>query len=257
MTKRKLIDMLILIFAYLFCSAFPWSLFINDELGVWLVPAFQLIMQSIFLIFWVFFIKKSSLKLAKAKTNLKNYLFMIPLFFVFASNFLYAAFVPGDFVGTPANIDWSFALKIVLAFAIVANEEVVFRYLLLGNLDLVKKPIWKIVIGAAVFGLCHISQFLSTFNPADLIAVAYTFGFGLALGFIYVYGGAPCSCICLHLLFNIVNGLVFDCLFVVSDYLTFVLVNCGVALVYTIYLAIVYFVRLRKVEVYNVQGELL
>lgn len=254
MTKRKLIDMLILIFAYLFCSSFPWSLFIQDDLAYWLVPSFQIIMQIVFLIFWIFFLKKSTLVLVKIKANIKNLLFLSPVLLVFASNYLYAAFVPGDFA---PNFDWTFGLKIMLTFGIVVNEEMLFRYVLIGNLDLIKKPIWKIVIGAAVFGLCHISQFLSTFNPADLITILYTFGLGLVLCFLYVYCGAPCTCILLHLLFNVVNGVVFDSLFNVSQYLTFILVNCGISAVYAIYIAIIYFVRLRKWEVYNVRGEIL
>ena len=254
MTKKKTIDMLILIFAYLFCSSIPWNLFISGELAYWLIPAFQLVMQLIYIVFWVFFIKKSSLDLVKIKANIKNLLLLSPVVFVFASNFLYAAFVPEDF---SPHLDWTFALKIVLSFAVVVNEEVLFRYLLIGNLDLVKKPIWKIFVGAAIFGLCHISSFLSTFNPADLVVVLYTFGFGLILCFLYVYACAPCTCICLHLLFNIVDGVVFDGLFYVSNYLTFILVNVLIGLVYALYIAIIYFVRLRKTTVYNVRGEAL
>lgn len=254
MTKRKLIDMLILILAYLFCSSFPWSLFIEGDLAYWLIPSFQIIMQAIFLFFWIFFIRKSSLQSVKIKANIKNLLLLSPVLVIFASNFLYGAFVPGDFA---PHLDWTFALKVVLNFGIVVNEEMIFRYMLIGNMDLIKKPIWKIVIGAAIFGLCHISQFLSTFNPADLIVILYTFGLGLVLCFLYVYCGAPCTCICLHLLFNLVNGIIFEGLFNVSQYLTLILVSCGVGLFYAIYIAIIYFVRLRKCEVYNVRGELL
>ncbi len=250
--QRKLIDLCIVLFAYLFLSSIPFGLFIKGEYAEWLIPVLQIMMQIIFLAFWVFFIPKSNLKVVKIRTNLKNYIAIIPVFLVCGSNFLYGAFKPQDFHST---FTWIFAIQVVLTFITVANEEYLFRLVLIGNLDPIKKPIWKIIVAAGIFAICHIGAFLNTFNPVDLINVAYTFGIGLVLGLLYVYGGAPCTCICLHLLFNLVNGLVFRYSFVVSYFATYILVNCILALVFGIYLLIVYLVRFRKCKVYNVRGE--
>ena len=250
--QRKLIDLGIILFAYLFFASIPFGLFIKGEYAEWLIPILQIMMQILFLAFWIFFVPRSSLKVVKIRTNLKNYVVMIPAFLICGSNFLYAAFRPGDY---QPHFSWIFAIQVVLTFITVANEEYLFRLVLIGNLDPIKKPIWKIVVAAAIFGICHIGAFLNSFNPVDLINVAYTFGLGLILGLIYVYGGAPCTCICLHLLFNIVNGLVFGYAFVVSDFTTYILVNTGLALFFGIYLLIIYLVRFRKCVVYNVRGD--
>lgn len=252
MNKKKTIDLLIMIFGYLLCASFPFGLFIKGEIASWLIPVLEIGMQVVYIIFWILFLPKSSLKLCKIKTNLKNYLLILPVVLVFGSNLIYGAIHPEDCVN---KIEFSFMLKILLTAIVVTNEEFLFRYILCGNLDKIEKPIWKIILSAGIFGICHIGPFLNTFNPADLLPVAYTFGLGLALGTLYVYGGAPCTCICLHLLFNIVNGVIFESLFVVSDYLTYILVNCGIALFFAIYLLIIYFVRLRNVFVYNVRDE--
>lgn len=250
--QRKLIDLCIIIFAYLFCASFPFGLFIKGENAEWVIPLLQIMMQIIFLAFWVFFIPRSNLKVIKIRTNLKNYCAIIPSFLVCGSNFIYAAFKPADF---HPHFSWIFAIQVILTFLTVANEEYLFRLVLIGNLDPIKKPIAKIFVASGIFGLCHIGGFLSTFNPVELINVAYTFGIGLVLGLIYVYGGAPCTCICLHLLFNIVNGLVFSSAFIVSDFTTYILVNLIVACVFGIYLLTIYLLRLRKCIVYNVQGD--
>ena len=250
--KRKLIDIGIILFAYLFCASIPFGLFIKGDNAEVIILLLQIIMQIIFLAFWIFFIPRSTLKVVKIRTNLKNYVLMIPVFLVCGSNFIYAAFRSGDF---QPHFSWLFSIQVVLTFITVANEEYLFRLVLIGNLDPIKKPLLKIIVAAAVFAICHIGSFLNSFNPIDLINVAYTFGIGLVLGLIYVYGGAPCTCICLHLLFNLVNGLVFSYAFVVSDFTTYILVNCGLALVFGIYLLIIYLVRFRKCIVYNVRGD--
>ena len=254
MSKKKLIDLLILIFGYLVCASFPFGLFIKGEIAAWLIPTLQFALQLIYLVFWIFFLKKSALSTLKIRTNLKNYLLIVPSVVIFASNFIYAGIHPEDMVG---KIDLYFAIKIFLTAAVVTNEEIIFRYVLIGNLDYIKKPIWKILISSGVFAICHIGAFLSSFNPADLLVIAYTFGLGLILGTLYVYGGAPCTCICLHLLFNLVNGVIFEALFVINDYTTYILTNLGVAGIIGIYLIIIYFVRLRKCDVYNIRGEVI
>jgi len=255
MSKKRLIDMMILVFAYLIAASFPFGLFIKGDIAVWLVPVLQLVMQLGFLLFWIFFIPKTSLNCCKIKVNLKNYCCLIPVFLLVGSNFIFAAIVPESFENT---FHWSIGIKFVLNFVIVTNEEFIFRYIMLGNFDKIKHPLAKIAISSAVFALCHIGAFLNSFNPIDLLVVAYTFGIGAVLGIFYFYAGAPCTCIVYHLMFNIINGLVFESCFNPSnEYLTFIIVNLAVSAAYAIYLTIIYFVRLRKCEVYNVRGELL
>ena len=210
MSKNKLIDFLILFFAYLICSSFPFGLFIPGDGAKWLIPLCQFGMQVIFTVFWIFFTGKSSLKQVKIKANMKNYLLFLPIFFIPFSNYLYAAFVPEAYNNT---FDWTFAIKVFLTFIVVCNEEFLFRFILLGNMDKINKPIWKIMISAGLFAICHIGTFLTTFNPIDLLPLAYTFGIGIILGMLYMYAGAPCTCICFHLLFNLMDGVIFGFLF--------------------------------------------
>lgn len=255
MSKKKLIDFLILFFAYLVCSSFPFGLFIHGDAVNWLIPLCQFGMQVIFTVFWIFFTGKSSLKQCKVKANMHNYLLFLPIFVIPFSNFLFAAFVPESYNNT---FDWTFAIKVFLTFIVVCNEEFLFRFILLGNMDKISKPIYKIVISAGLFAICHIGTFLTTFNPGDLLPVLYTFGLGLVLGLLYMYAGAPCTCICFHLLFNLLNGVIFGSLFNPAvNYNAYILVNVFVAFVFTIYFGVCYFAKLRKSTVTNIEGEIL
>mgnify|MGYP003318586448 CR=1 FL=1 len=70
--KKKLIDLLIVICAYLICASFPFALFIKE---VWLIKTLQIAMQVIFCVFWWFFTSKSNLTRCKIKTNHFNFSF--------------------------------------------------------------------------------------------------------------------------------------------------------------------------------------
>lgn len=251
MSKKKLIDMAIAIFAYLIAASFPFNLFIKGEIATWLVPSLQITAQVIFLIFWIVFIPKSELKIKDNHANLKNILLFLPVLLIIPSNYLYVALCPNSYSN---SFDYTFALQFVLLFLVVSNEEYIFRIVMLSNLDKVKNNLMKVLISSSVFAICHIGSFLSTFNPADLLVVVYTFGLGMVLGLIYVYGGTAWPCVLIHLFFNLFNGLIFQTLFDSSiSILTFILVNIGVALVVSIYLIIIYFVRLRKCVIYNTE----
>ena len=102
------------------------------------------------------------------------------------------------------------------------------------------KKIVRILISAAIFGVCHITRFLSTFNPADLIVVVYAFGLGMVLGLIYCYTNSFIACIVLHLLFNLVNDFLFVSLFGVSNVLWYYLINVILAVIIGVYLLLVY-----------------
>ena len=182
------------------------------------------------------------LKPEKAPTDYKVLLLFIPVVIVAISNFIYAWCLKET---VHPLFNWSNPLQILFIALLVTVEELIFRYLLLGNITK-GKPIIRIIIAAGIFALCHLTHFFSTFNPADLVVVAYSFGLGLVLGLIYYYSHNLIVCVGLHFLFNFCNDFLFVRLYSVSNLLWYYLINGFVALVIGLYILAVYLLKLRK-----------
>ena len=205
MKKNKIYNFLILMLLYIAFACFPFELIFPNSniLCLWL----RIGVQIVFLLSSFFIVKfKTDFDLKLQKRNLKLALILLPTIIVVSSNFFYLIFVRTDI-----KISYSseILLKILLTIFVVLNEEFIFRLILINNINDCSN--WKkILISASLFGLCHLTTFLSTFNVYDLIIPVYTFTFGVLLGIIFVKTNSIEMCIFFHFLFNLINSILFE-----------------------------------------------
>jgi hypothetical protein len=243
MTKSKVIDTLIIILFYIGISALPFSWLFKNET---VILIFRIVAQLLIFFLIRLVLKKSPLKLKEKVVDKQMMLWFIPVFLVCFSNY-FNLFVEGNYYS------FSFSLKLVaaltLSFFVAFNEEYIFRMVIIDNLDDSEKPIVKVVISAAIFGVCHLTHFFSSFNPADLIIVVYTFAIGMVLGMMYVYTHSFWYCVLLHFLYNSINGDLANFIIVPeANKLIYYVVNLSIGLIVGLYLLTIYFTKLNKSE---------
>ena len=240
MNRARIIDSAILTILLIGVATFPVNLLVHDLFWYYFIEALLMLAVLIFILF--FENRHPETNPPKRRFVLNNFLLLLPSVLVAFSNFIYALCLQ-----EPVNS--SFGLysipHVIFIILNVIVEEFVFRKHLLGNLNH-PKIIVRIVISAAIFALCHLPLFLTTFNPANLIVVAYSFGLGIILGLIYCYTNSLIACIGLHLLFNLINDFLFEHLFYVNNVLWYYLINIFVAVIVGVYLTLVYLLKLRK-----------
>lgn len=240
MNKEKTyIDIAILGCILIFCSTFPFSSFLTGDF----VYLFEIIMQIGFIAFYIFYTKHYKL-LDNEKKTAKNSVFIVflPVFIACFSNYFTILFNASTIDN---QIDISFLYRFILLVVSVVAEELLFSRLLYPNIR-IKKPLYKIVVFASIFALFHLTHFLSTFNPYDLIIIAYSFGIGLVLGLINEYTSILSYCFLFHLIFNLFNNLVFESIAIINNYALYILINCLVAASIVIYLIGLYLIYLKK-----------
>ncbi|MFA7032343.1 MAG: CPBP family intramembrane glutamic endopeptidase [Bacilli bacterium] len=242
MSKRKIIDYLLIFFLFIFLNTFPLSDLTNNP---WIWFSVYCVMNVAFLIFLYFFVKKRSCLVTYPHGWRKKSLWLLlPLILVSASNFIYLFFVPSD---VTSSLNWTFPLYVVLTVFTALKEEAIFRLLLIPNLDKVHHRFWRIILSSAIFGIAHLSNFLITFDATYLIQIVYTFGFGIILGFIYEYGRSYLMCVIFHFVFNTINGTIFETITpITTNFSLYIVINIVVSLVAALYLFIIYWIFLRK-----------
>lgn len=240
MKKNNLIDFLILVLTYIALSCFPFGLFIKDEKLSWLVLTLQIVIQIgllVFIILFTFF--KTKLNHQDGKINIINTLLLIPALAVCFSNFANLA-IANQKIAIPVNTD--LFLSIVLTIFIVINEELLFRLILINNLE-IKNKFLVILLSAGIFGVCHITHFLTSFNAADLLVIVYTFLLGLLLGFAYLFTKSIYPCVVIHMLFNLLNNILFP--YFVLEWMYIFITSMFVAGV-AIYVTLLFIFRLNR-----------
>ena len=240
MPKNKIIDLVLITLLYIAVCTFPINWITTQYVFYYLIESLLMIAMLLFIILYVR--GHAYLKPVDRVTNIKILLLFIPTVVVAMSNFIYAWILKETVLPV---FEWANLLEVLAIALLVTIEEIIFRHLLLGNIEK-GKPIVRIVISAGIFALCHLTHFFSSFNPADLIIVAYTFGIGMLLGLIYWYGRSLIACIGLHFLFNLCNDFLFVRLYNVTNTLWYYLINGIVALVVGLYVLGLYLLKLRK-----------
>lgn len=240
MSKSRIIDTALLTILLIGVSTFPVNLLVHDLFWYYFIEALLMLAVFIFILFYEN--RHPEINPPKKEFCLFNFLLLLPAVLIAFSNFFYALIL-----GEPLVISFGWYSIPHVAFIVlnVIVEEFIFRKHLLGNLTHPKKII-RIVISAAIFAVCHLTLFFSTFNPFDLIVVAYAFGLGMVLGLLYVYTHSLIACIGLHLMFNLFNDFLFEHLYSVNNLLWYYLINIFVALLVGVYLLLVYLLELRK-----------
>lgn len=241
MSRNRLIDIILVIIFYIGVSTFPIGL-MTDNPYIFFGVEIALFIVCLLFIF-IYGRRQPDFFKPLPKINKKNFLLLLPTVIVVLSNMIYAWILRETFY--PSYFYFSDVLVVIHIILVAITEEIIFRHLLISNLTSENK-IYKILISAGIFGACHITHFLSTFNPADLIIIVYTFALGLLLGFFYCYGNCLYVCIGVHTLFNICNDFLFVRFYAVNNQLWYYLINAIIALVVGLYLLGIYFIKLRK-----------
>lgn len=240
MSKAKLIDIAIIIVLFIGVSTLPVGYFVHDMFWYYVIEA--LLMAAVLLFIFIYARRHTYLYPEKNRFRPKALLLLLPSILIVGSNFYYAWILREPL--TP-NFESYHVIQIFFVVASVVVEEIIFRFLLLGNLEHENKMI-RIVISAGIFAACHLTHFFSTFNPASLVVVAYAFGLGMVLGMIYCYTNSLIPCIALHLLFNLINDFLFERLFGVSNLLWYYLINVFVAVIVGLYLLVAHLLFLKR-----------
>ena len=76
-------------------------------------------------------------------------------------------------------------------------EEIIFRGIIMGEFRSTMKPDIAVFLAAFVFGIMHMQP----------IQIVYAFVCGLILGYVYLYSGSLLMSIGIHILFNLLGGI--------------------------------------------------
>lgn len=240
MNRSRIIDSAILTVLLIGVSTFPVNYFVHDLFWYYFIEALLMLAVYLFILFYEN--RHPEINPYKRPFVLWAFLWLLPAFLIAFSNLIYALILREKVVVSFGMYSIPHFVFIVLN---VIVEEYVFRKHLLGNLTHPKKII-RILIAAAIFALCHLTLFFSTFDPSTLIVVAYSFGLGIVLGLFYCYTNSLITCIGLHLAFNLFNDFLFEHLFLVSNVLWYYLINVIITILIGVYLTLVYLLKLRK-----------
>ena len=113
---------------------------------------------------------------------------------------------------------------------------------MINNLE-IKNKLLIILISAGAFGICHITHFLTSFNPADLLVIVYTFLLGLLLGFAYLFTKSIYPCVVIHMLFNLLNNILFP--YFVLEWM-YILITTAFVVGVGIYVTLLFIFRLNR-----------
>lgn len=241
MSKNKIYDLIIIILLYIGISSLPFNLI---PISNFFITILRISAQILAFFIIQCFLKKS--KLIKQVDNSKGHslLLFLPLFIVCFSNFFCLLDSSNSF---EFSFNGDLILTIFLSILIAFNEEYIFRLLLITNIPDEKGSLYKIIISSLIFSLCHLTHFLSSFNPVDLIDVVYTFGIGIVLGLIFVYGKSFVLAVVYHALYNVINGnFAQSWIRYGANSYSFYYINIIVAAVAITYVLLIYFVKFRE-----------
>jgi len=238
MKKFRFSDFAFLLCIYLAIAFFPLSLFsIND----FYIQIIGIALRAVYLIFiFVYLNKRKIINLNRC--NFINCLLLFPCFVVCFSNLIVAT-IAGSF---NTDVEFSnFYVEIIFCLMTALCEEMIFRMAGFKAFES-KKPIVRILIVSALFGVAHLFNFFNSYNLLVFVQATYTFFIGILLGLMYEYGeniGLP---ILFHFAFNVFNNNLFNKIAVISDDFKYYLINILIGVVCGVYCLIIYFSVLRK-----------
>ena len=235
MNRNNLSDFLLILFLSIALGSLPINLITSNEI---VIIAFQIMMQ-IGCFFFIFFYtpKKTNLKMKQGKLNLKYTLLLIPVLGICFSNLYYGLLNNANFV---IELNITFILRIFLTVCVAINEELLYRLILISNLEKGRK-IRKIIISSLIFAVVHLTVFVSSFNPFDLIVPCYTFFLGIILGTSYLLTDSIIPCILIHFFFNLFNNTIFKVS--INNIVNYFIVSVLVGIISLLYLLFVVFLK--------------
>lgn len=184
-----IIKYMILNYIVIFVFYFIYSLFGNSDM-IEYINNYSIYVVLIFNIIYLFvLIKKYRLHFSKSK-NIIELLLLGVSFSLFCNMIILNINSSKDVVEVNKII-------LIISSVIVGPfiEEILFRYILLGNLKKFNSKIISIILGSLIFSLMH----------NGIINIVYTFLLGLILGVIYLKKGKITDSIIVHSAANFVS----------------------------------------------------
>lgn len=141
------------------------------------------------------------------KVNLKKFLisFLVffPFFLVCLNNIPFVSVLTRN---SRFNIDSDFVIYLFLCLSISFFEELVFRGLVVKNLEYTKiknNDFLKIIVSSLIFSVCHLVNAFSLNLGAILMQVGYTFLIGAMCCFSYYFSKSLLLPVLLHFIFDL------------------------------------------------------
>lgn len=243
--RIKILDMFLISLLFIFVVSMPFERLVGDRID--LLYALRISFYAIYTLYLIYFLSKYNLlKDLSRSTNWKNILILLPTLLVCFNNFIFILFYQ-DYIYVP-SFNRVFIYELVLTIFTAVIEEIIFRYIIHNQLN-IKNKLVKIIASAGIFALFHIFNFLTSFDPSELLRIVYAFGLGIVLGFFIEYGKNTFICMGYHFLFNFINTNLFQFIFVgvyQSMYVVYFLVAGSLTIITGIYLILVYLLYFKK-----------
>ena len=247
--RFRFIDIALFALTFIFVNAFPVDLLPLDIVGQ---LAVRIGLRVILLAYYIYTLWRRRINIFRF-ANYRRVLLFVPFLLVCFSNIIAAGIAGLPF--TAVTVDPLYlSLIIVYHLVGVTIEEFLFR-LFIQNSLIYASSLKRILASGAIFALFHLINIINVSSIDALIAVAvqvvYAFGIGLLLAMIYEYTYSIPACICFHFIFNLLNMVLVENVFVFNiPMLTYYLTAVGCGLVVGIYAVVIYLLILQKNERY-------
>ena len=229
--KKQWIDVLLILFIFLFTASFPFSLFIHDDNITYIL---NVSLRCAFLVFAFIYIYKVKLDFPKLKSLKKSSLKLLPFLIICFSNFLVCLITKSSVLSEFDGIDLLKSLFLVLLIAV--GEELVFRSLLFNQFRKTLSFLKSALFSSLIFSVIHLFNItgVDTIVPS-LIQVVYSFGLGMILCYMYETGQNYLLIIVFHFLFNFLNDYLVTFIYELNWDVWFYVINSCVGLVIIAY----------------------
>ncbi len=246
--RNLLLTTLYLLCLYLACLFLPYEKMTSFYL-------YQILIKTGFLCIVLFLClmetRKNSTKHIK-KIHMTDYFLLLPFLLPCFSNLIYAL---GYSVPKANSVDIGLLFSnIFLALVSVIIEEMIFRYYLVFLFSsLFQKKKYKIGLtiffSALCFSLLHVINFTSGNYLGTLFQIGYTFFLGIILGYFACEIENIYLPIIGHFLFNLINMILFNSLFNMTEYtLTYACVSLAFGAIAILYFVLFVYLRKRREE---------
>lgn len=244
--KVRVYSIIILSLLLIICSSFPITLFINNYYWVF---AIKNTLRICFIIFALFYIRHELLPLPKLnRVRIKSFLIVVPFLLLCFSNFIVITITKTQ-INNDINVSF-LVCDIISSFLVAICEEIVFRAVIMMELDKYLGTGKALIISSAIFGACHLLNISSvaTIVPS-LIQAVYTFVLGMVFGYIYLETENILLPIAFHFVFNVINNDLIKNLYLINWDFTFYITNIAIGLVMVIYLLFLLFLYNRNKKI--------
>ena len=233
--KREFYSVILLILIYLLFVSIPFSMFIKNEMVVYIL---NISMRVLFIPFFFIYVKKEKLlSLNKPEFKLVDFKY-IPFLLLTISNLIVSLISKFDMYEISST---EIIKNLILSVFIAFNEELVFRVVVCKELIVTQSRFKTMLYSSIVFGLIHLLNINSLGSiPYVLLQVVYSFGLGLLLSLIYTQSYNFIYIFMLHFLFDFLNGFLISDLYELEYNFVFFIVNISIGVIIGLYALLIY-----------------